>query len=156
MLRRNFALGVGTCIVDARRFAVYLRKQNRPHHYRFHEKTAVVRRVLEDLRCDRFVDELLLQIASTDVERTTSETLQSISEADVRAILAGLAEQFEEADREGLKDFLAGLVERIDLTADGSRCVIHYRISTGDKLASPRRAGLIPVLRISRTLWCRG
>ena len=83
-------------------------------------------------------EELLLQIAGTDVEQNASETLQSISEADVRAILAGLVEQFEEADREGLKDFLAGLVERIDLTADGSQCVIHYRISTGDKVASPR------------------
>jgi hypothetical protein len=39
----------------------------------------------------------------------------------VRAILAGLAEQFEKADREGLKDILAGLAERIDLTADGSK-----------------------------------
>jgi hypothetical protein len=161
-------------------------------------ESAVVARVLEDLRCDRFVDELvtearrmaappapeklkpqrdriaeltariakladlaaqidtprpflekiraaeqerdvlLNQLTEAETEEKAAEVLQSISPADVRAILANLAEQLEAADREGLKDFLAGLVEQIDLTTDGSQCVIHYRISTGDKLASPR------------------
>jgi site-specific DNA recombinase len=161
-------------------------------------ETAVVGQVLEDLRCDRFIDELVMearrmaapmrpdtvkaqrdriaeltariakladlaaqidtprpflekihaaeqerdallaQLTEAEETQKQAEVMHAISAADVRGILAGLAEQLETADREGLKDFLAGLIERIDLTADGSECVIHYRINTGDKLASPR------------------
>jgi hypothetical protein len=81
---------------------------------------------------------LLGQIDEADRERRAAEVLRAISAADVRTILSGLAGQLEAADRESLKDFLSGLVERIDLTADASQCVIHYRISTGDSVASPR------------------
>ena len=83
-------------------------------------------------------DALLEQLAEAEATQEAAAALDAISPADVRAILAGLAEHLEAADREGLKDFLTGLIERIDLTADGSECVIHYRIHTGDKLASPR------------------
>jgi site-specific DNA recombinase len=161
-------------------------------------ESAIVKRVLEDLRCDRFVDELvrearriaapptpdalepqrrrvrelealiakladlasqidtprpflerikvaeqehqklLEQIAEAEVEQRAADVLRAISAADVRKILASLAEKLEESDRESMKDFLAGLLERVELTLDGQECVIHYRISTGDSLASPR------------------
>jgi hypothetical protein len=49
-----------------------------------------------------------------------------------------------------MKDFLGGLVEQIELTDDAAECRIHYRISTGDKLATPRTRQFIPVLRAVR------
>ena len=81
---------------------------------------------------------LLDQIHAAEKEVETAEVLRAISTADVRKILGSLAAQLEQSDRESIKDFLAGMLERIELTLDTRECVIHYRISTGDSLASPR------------------
>ena len=81
---------------------------------------------------------LLAELAAADVEERTAEALRTLSAADVRRILEGLAGHLEGLDREGMKDFLGGLVEQIELTDDAAECRIHYRISTGDKLATPR------------------
>lgn len=58
----------------------------------------------------------------------------------------------ETSDREAVKDFLAGLLERVELTLDGRKCVIRYRIRTGDSLASPRRAERIPAICVAKLL----
>jgi hypothetical protein len=81
---------------------------------------------------------LMGQIAAAEGEHETARVLRAIGPADVRRILRSLAEQLEQSDRESIKDFLAGLMERVELTPDGHQCVIHYRIRTGDSLASPR------------------
>ena len=78
------------------------------------------------------------QIAAAEGELETARLLRAIGPVDVRRIVRSLAEQLERSDREWIKDFLAGPMERVELTPDGRQCVIHYRIRTGDSLASPR------------------
>jgi len=87
---------------------------------------------------ERERESLLAELEEAEAEERTAEALRTISAPDVRRILDGLAEHLESLDREAMKDFLAGLIERIELDEAAAQCRIHYRISTGDKLASPR------------------
>ena len=76
--------------------------------------------------------------------------LRAISAPDLRRVLDGIAEHLQGLEREALKDFLGGLVERIDLAGVAAQCRIHCRISTGDKLAFPRRGGDSPLIPSQR------
>jgi len=78
------------------------------------------------------------------------EALRSITERDIEKLLAGLASHLAEADREELKDMLSGVTERIVLDPLALTCQIHYRIPTGDLMASPRQGHEIPALRTVR------
>ncbi len=144
---------IGELIVEARKMAAPMRSDTaKTHRDRVAELTVRIAKLadlaaqidtprpfLEKIRvAEQERDALLEQLAEAEATQQAAEVLDAITPSDVRAILAGLAEHLEAADREGLKEFLTGLIERIDLTADGSECVIHYRINTGDKLASPR------------------
>ncbi len=81
---------------------------------------------------------LLGELEAAEAEERAAQALRTISAQDVRRILDGFVAHLEALDREALKDFLGGLVEQIELTADAAECRIHYRISTGNKLATPR------------------
>lgn len=93
---------------------------------------------------------LLDRISAAEEELATTAALEAITAPDVRKILQSLASRLEQSDRESIKDFLSGLLERVEMTVDGRGCVIHYRIRTGDSLASPRRAERIPAIRVAR------
>jgi alanine racemase len=60
------------------------------------------------------------------------------TERDVEVLLTGLASHLAEAEREGLRDMLAEVVERFELDPKTLTCRVHYRISSGKLMASPR------------------
>lgn len=80
--------------------------------------------------------ELSRQRAQADLEKASLQ----ISEADVRAALRGLLDNLR--DKAGrvaeLRSALASQIDRVELDPETERCVIHYRLTTGVNLASPR------------------
>lgn len=84
---------------------------------------------------------------------TSAQRLREIGPEDVRVLLNAMAEDLPTLDRGDLKDFLAEMLERVELDAAAATCTIHYRIAaSGVKLASPRVGGDNPTLRASRAV----
>lgn len=84
-------------------------------------------------------------------EAAAAAAYSRITEADVRAMLAAMVTDIQQLDRDSLKDWLARLLDRIELDPVKFTVQIHYRITPaqGDKLASPRDYEHIPPLRVS-------
>lgn len=89
-------------------------------------------------------------------ERATQEAAaraawQQVTEADVRATLNAMVADIDALDREALKDWLARLLDKIELDPETLSVRLHYRITParGDKLASPRDYDAIPPLRVA-------
>lgn len=73
--------------------------------------------------------------------------MKEVRPADVRRLLAKLADELASRDRASLKDSLARLIEAVELDPESFACRMHYRIvplKSGDKLASPRDYAAIP------------
>lgn len=94
--------------------------------------------------------ELREQVAAAEDARHVADLNRTITEADVRRILEGLAADVAAAGREQLKDLLGVLLERISLDPATFACTMHYRVGgvAWDKLASPR--GRAPGPRVER------
>jgi site-specific DNA recombinase len=92
------------------------------------------------------IDQLEKQKVLIDerLERAESEykaaaVLRALSETDLRAMLDEIHSNVDWQDTESVKAFLNCLVEKIVLTETPQLfCDIHYRITSGDSLASPR------------------
>lgn len=69
---------------------------------------------------------------------------KAVREADVRQVLARMAEDLAEATSETLKQVVGRFISAIDLDPVSYACTIKYRLETGDKMASPRGFALIP------------
>ncbi len=67
-----------------------------------------------------------------------ADKVRSLTEAQVSRIMRGLAEDMESLDRERLKDFARGLLEKVELDVAAATFQLTYRLSAGDRLASPR------------------
>ncbi|WP_300453175.1 D-aminoacyl-tRNA deacylase [Accumulibacter sp.] len=67
-----------------------------------------------------------------------AEKVRGLTEAQVTRILRALAEDVETIDRDRLKDFVRGLLEKVEIDLDASTFRISYRLSAGDRVASPR------------------
>lgn len=71
----------------------------------------------------------------------------------VRAALRGLLDDLR--DKEGnvaeLRAALASQIDRVELDPESERCVIHYRLTTGVNLASPRGPDAIPLVNSTTT-----
>ena len=52
--------------------------------------------------------------------------------------MRGLAEDIEALDRDRLKDFVAGLLEKVELDLQAQTLQLSYRLSAGNLVASPR------------------
>jgi DNA repair exonuclease SbcCD ATPase subunit len=78
------------------------------------------------------------ELAQLEAEYESSRALESLTEEDVSKLLQGLASHLTEADQEAVKELLEGIIERIELDPDSHQCRIHYRIDTGEMMASPR------------------
>ena len=63
----------------------------------------------------------------------------ALTEANVARMLATLADELQTCDREALKDFLAAVLERVDLDPEAMSCQLHCRIAVAsrNKPASP-------------------
>ena len=102
------------------------------------ENPAPYHRRIAEMEAERaaLVAELSRQRAQADLEK---ESLQ-INEADVRVALRGLLDDLR--DKAGrvaeLRSALASQIDRVELDPETERCVIHYRLTTGVNLASPR------------------
>ena len=81
--------------------------------------------------------------------------LATLTERDIERILQDLAKNMAELNAEDLRDFLRTIVERIEMAPTAPlTCRISYKIPavSGDKVASPRRAGDIPAIVVERLL----
>lgn len=103
-------------------------------------------------------DPLLRQIETHEVRRVALEEevtrrsqieaeadkVRGLTEAQVARILRALAEDVESLDRDRLKDFVRGLLEKVEIDLAASTFQISYRLSAGDRVASPRLGQSIP------------
>lgn len=64
--------------------------------------------------------------------------VRALTEAQVARVMRDLAEDMESLDRDRLKDFVAGLLEKVELDAAAATFQLTYRLSAGDRVASPR------------------
>ena len=90
--------------------------------------------------------DLAERLAQAEAERQQRQAMAGISEIEVRRLLVETAARIEDADRESLRETLRGLIDRVEL--DPGEIRIHYRIADRDKMASPRGAEPIPVMRV--------
>lgn len=90
------------------------------------------------------------ELAEAEKEAAAAAIYARITESDVRAMLEAMVTQVDRLDRESLKDWLARILERIELDPQTLNCRLHYRITPamGDRLASPRDYDAIPPLKI--------
>ena len=79
-------------------------------------------------------------IARFEEEDRQSTAATALTEANVAKMLATLADELQECDREAMKDFLTAVLERVDLEPEAMTCQLYYRISvpSRNRLASPR------------------
>lgn len=100
---------------------------------------------------ERQREALQAELETVEAEQQSAGVLRTISQADIRKLLAGIADHIDQVDRGALKDMLAGMIERVELDAGTMAAQVHYRIGLADALASPRRTQDIR-LRIIRQL----
>lgn len=102
-------------------------------------------RQIESLEAQR--SELSDHLAEAQREAAHRSAMSNVTEHEVRRLLVEQAARIEHADPETLRQAIQGLVARVEMEPGHLR--IHYRIGR-DKLASPRGAEHIPVMRAHR------
>jgi DNA invertase Pin-like site-specific DNA recombinase len=70
-----------------------------------------------------------------EVERLAGK-VRHLTEAQVAKVMHGLAEDMATLDREALKDFLRGLLEKVELDVACATYQLTYRLNAGDRVAS--------------------
>ncbi len=83
-------------------------------------------------------EKLIEQLSEKEAAQRAAEVFRAITEKDVRQLLAGLADHLKVVERESLKELLGGLLEAVELCPTHLTCRLHYKIATGDLMASPR------------------
>jgi site-specific DNA recombinase len=92
-----------------------------------------------------------LERAASDYE--SAQILMTITERDMRLLLAGFTSNVDFNDVPAVKEFLSSILDKIVLTESPRlTCSIHYSISSGDSVASPRLRDTIPVIKLIRML----
>ena len=83
---------------------------------------------------------LAAEISRLEDEDRQATAATALTEANVARMLTTLADELQACDREALKDFLATVLERVDLDPEAMSCQLHYRITppSRNRLASPR------------------
>lgn len=84
------------------------------------------------------------EIAHRAEREADAAKVRSLTEAQVSRLLRSLADDMEALDREHLKEFVRGMLDKIELDAQASTLRLYYRLSTGVRVASPRVADTIP------------
>ena len=92
---------------------------------------------LEEMDAERA--RLLAELKQAQADRDVVRALSQITERDVERMLDTAIEQMEQLEQGELKDFLRGLVGKIELDPATLTCRMHYRIPLrlGVKVASP-------------------
>lgn len=107
-------------------------------------------RQIEQLEQQRKMLEAELHRSERDY--AAAAELRGYTEERMRAVVNETAEQLKTASREGLKDLLTALIDKVVLDPDTFDCQIHYHIQVRNRVASPRECPLIPILRAVSTL----
>jgi len=98
----------------------------------------VLRRVdaLEDQRCS-----IEQRIVALEKEDESARAVADVTDGQVKKMLGHMAEQIQLYDRADLKDFLATILDRVELDPEKATLQLCYRIPLrgGNSLASPRR-----------------
>ena len=100
-------------------------------------------RAMEKLEAER--DSMTGQLDAAAEDEKTRATLRSLSLADVKRFLAGIAEQME-SEPDLLRDAIGSIVDKVVLDPASMEAVVSYKIAslTGGKVASPRSTEFIP------------
>ena len=77
------------------------------------------------------------EIARRAEIESDAEKVRTLTEAQVARVMRGLAEDMESLDRDRLKDFVRGLLDKIELDAAAATFQLSYRLNAGDRVASP-------------------
>lgn len=115
-----------------------------PHLLELLERLQVAELLLRLARDQRAAAE---RVARAEDALADARVVSAVTEADVRQLLAGMAGSLAELPREALKDALRGWLGRVELDPASRAGRITYRLALSrDKVASPRRSGVIPDL----------
>lgn len=134
---KSLRLKVNALAVKAERLAVLAAESETPRPFLDQIKRIEAER-----------EELSEKLDALEAQEKHATVLGALSEREVRELLSGLAEHFQAADRDALKDMIAGMVEKIELDPADLTARIHYRIEWGSKRASPRVSEFRPPLKI--------
>jgi hypothetical protein len=83
---------------------------------------------------------VLEELARLEKESGLNSQLAEITELMVKQLLRGVVQEIQAMAREGLKDMLASLADKVVLDPANLECRIHYRIGIEgrNRVASPR------------------
>jgi hypothetical protein len=113
-----------------------------------------VRTLLEKIEAaQRDQDRVRGEIAELEREVEEERVLNALTDEHVELLLAEVARSMESIDGECLRDFLRGLIDRIELDPLSHSCKLHYAITAarGDSMASPRGSEPIPIVNSTTT-----
>ncbi len=81
------------------------------------------------------IEDELAQRAEMEAE---TKKIRSLTEAHVAKIMDSMAEDIESLERDRLKEFVRGMLEKIELDVANATVQLVYRLNAGFRLASPR------------------
>jgi len=115
------------------------------------DSRAPVLRKIEEIERERA--QIAGRIAALEERDRAAVAAAAITADDVLRLLGTMAEDLHSYDREGLKNYLGAMLDRVELDPQTLDCQIHYRISLPmrNKLASPREADVIPLVNSTTT-----
>lgn len=114
------------------------------------EDPAPYQRKIEALERER--RQLVEQQLDLQEEMRMQEATRSLRVPQMQAVLAEFAETIERADSQGLKVFLRGIVQRIEVDPDSLDCRIHYGIATAQPGLFPESLALLRKRPASRKM----
>jgi hypothetical protein len=92
---------------------------------------------------------IMARLQQAEATYHSANILRAITEKDLRQLLNSVHEKVDWQNPESVKDFMNCMVEKVVLTESPRlTCQIHFRIKSGDSLASPRRHADFPALRL--------
>jgi site-specific DNA recombinase len=106
---------------------------------------------VEELEKQREANNRRLEVAESAYHSATM--LRAMSESGLRKVIMAVHDNLDMSEPATVRDFIECLVEKIVLTESPRlTCYIHYRINSGDSVASPRRHDTIPAIRLIKQL----
>ncbi len=83
--------------------------------------------------------DVVARLEKADADYRSAQLLLTISERDMKQLVSGLSSNVDFTDAQKAKEFLNSVIDNIVLTETPRlSCTIHYSVSCGDSVASPR------------------
>lgn len=87
---------------------------------------------------------LAREIATRDQLDNEAAKVRALTEVQVSKLLRALAEDMDALDREHLKDFVRGMLDKVELDPAAETFQLVFRLDAGNRVASPRVGHSIP------------